>query len=70
VRFGWSWPTGRGRRMWVSMPWWALLAWLPFWLAGMAVVLCLWLLLMLAEGIVWLLRLAGRVLSGRLRHGR
>jgi hypothetical protein len=56
VRFGYSWPLGHGRRAWVSMGpiGWLLIA--PLWACVMAVVLAVWLLVMLAEGIVWLVR--------------
>lgn len=39
MRFGMSWPTGHGRRAWISMPIWLWLFIAPFWLATWAVFL-------------------------------
>lgn len=48
MRIGYSWPAGNGRRMWVSMPFWAwVLAWLiaiPFIIAWCAVKVLIWLI--------------------------
>jgi hypothetical protein len=67
VRFGWSWPAGHGRRMWISGPWWVLGIWFWVWLAVVAVIVAIWVLLMLAEGIVWLLRTLARLVHRRPR---
>jgi hypothetical protein len=63
VRFGYSWPLGHGRRMWVSGPIWLLILWVPFWLAGMVLVLAVWVLVFLAEVIARLVVAAVRAVT-------
>jgi hypothetical protein len=50
MRFGWSWPTGGGRRQWVSL---GPVGMILFVLFVMPFVLCVWLIYALVQVGVW-----------------
>jgi len=52
-----SWPTGRGRRMWVSMPIWAVPFAAAFWVAAWIIALVIWGIVQLLRGLWWLVAL-------------
>lgn len=55
MRIGYSWPTGSGRRMWVSLPFWA---WLLVWLLALGPLLVWW----TVKALIWVtVAIAGAV---------
>ena len=59
-----SWPTGRGRRMWISMPIWAVPFAAVFWLAAWIIALVIWVIVL---GVVGLARLVAMPFRKRSR---
>lgn len=60
MRIGHSWPSGRGTRTWISMPFWGwVLAWLlasPFVAAWIVLWLAVRLIVAAVRGVIWLVR--------------
>jgi len=62
MRFGMSWPTGRGRRVWISGSIIEWLTWIPVFAA-------FWLAAWIVGGTIWLIVAGIRAIIRKLRNG-